>query len=408
VTIAGQTISISQLGTGGGPSGLRFVPLPPCRVMETRALYNFEGRTGAFGPPALIASETRTLNLPVSNVCSIPSTAKAYVVNVTVIPTTTVNFVTVWPAGETRPNVWTIRSPDGQTVANSAIVTAGTNGGISVFASDRTDLLIDISGYYTDSTAVSGLAYYPLTPCRVIDTRVLYRQPAGPFGPPSMGKGETRRFRFPVTPYCPVPVAAAYSVTITAAPPAALAYLTAWPGGSGQPNVSSINSFVGRVLANSVIIPASADGSIDVFTFDATDFLIDINGYYAPDDGQRGLFYFPVTQCRASDSTVSGGPYPDDTTRTINIPAAAGCSGIPSNAQGYAINVTALPGGNPMPFLTAYPTGQARPNASILNAFQGQVVTNAAIIPAGTNGAIDIYAFRRTDVVVEVSGYFSR
>src|SRR5262249_8536823 len=112
--------------------------------------------------------------------------------------------------------------------------------------------------------------------------------------------------------------------------------------------------------------------------------------------------------CRASDSTVSGGPYPPETARTINIAAASGCSGISANAQGYALNVTALPSGNPMPFITAYPTGQPRPNASILNAFQGQVVTNSAIIPAGTNGAIDIYAYRGTDVIVEVSGYFGR
>lgn len=224
-----------------------------------------------------------------------------------------------------------------------------------------------------------------------------------------MGRGEMRRFRFPSTSYCSVPVAAAYSVTVTAAPPAPLAYLTAWPDGSSQPNVSSINSFAGRTLANNVIIPASGDGSIDVFTYDPTDFLIDINGFYAPDDGTgRGLYYFPVTQCRAIDSTVSGGPFADDTARTINVPATTGCSGIPPSAQGYAINVTALPNGNPMPFITAYPTGQPRPNASILNAFQGQVVSNAAIIPAGTNGSIDIYAYRRTDVVLEVSGYFGR
>lgn len=390
-------------------SPLRFVPLPPCRLMETRAAYNFEGRTGAFGPPAINAAETRTLNLPASNVCSIPSTAKAYVVNTTLIPNGGgVGFATLFPAGEARPNVWTIRSPDGQIVANSAIVKAGTNGGISVYTSDRTDMLIDISGYYTDSTAVSGLAYYPTTPCRVIDTRADYRSPAGPFGPPAMAARQTRSFRFPATTYCTVPNASAYSVTITVVPPASLAYLTAWPNGIAQPNVSSINSFSGRVLANSVIIPASSNGTIDVFTFDATDFIIDINGYYAPDDGVNGLFYFPVTQCRASDSTVSGGAYADDTTKSIQIPAVSGCTGIPTNARGYAINVTALPNGNPMPFLTAYPTGQPRPNASILNAFQGQIVSNSAIVPAGVNGAIDIYAFRRTDVVVEVSGYFGR
>ena len=35
------------------------------------------------------------------------------------------------------------------------------------------------------------------------------------------------------------------------------------------------------------------------------------------------------------------------------------CSGIPSDARGYAMNVTAIQNGNPMPFLTVYPTGDA-------------------------------------------------
>ena len=122
----------------------------------------------------------------------------------------------------------------------------------------------------------------------------------------------------------------------------------------------------------------------------------------------NGLFYFPITQCRASDSTTAGGAYPDDTARTIAVPAAAQCSGIPAGAKAYALNVTALPSGSPMPYLAAYPTGQARPIASILNAFEGQIVSNSTIVPAGVNGAIDVYAYRRTDVVVEISGYFGR
>jgi hypothetical protein len=55
-----------------------------------------------------------------------------------------------------------------------------------------------------------------------------------------------------------------------------------------------------------------------------------------------------------------------------------------------------------------YPTGQGRPNASILNAFQGQTVTGGGIVPGGTGGAIDVYAFRRANIVVDVSGYFAR
>jgi hypothetical protein len=255
-----------------------------------------------------------------------------------------------------------------------------------------------------------------MTPCRVIETRSDYRSPEGPFGPPSMNSGEKRRFRLPASPYCSVPTnAAAYSMTITVVPPRALAYLTAWPAGGSQPNVSSLNSFAGRTLANSVIVPASADGSIDVYTFDPTDFLVDINGYFAPDDGSKGQYFFPITQCRAADTTDANLPSPfgppiynDDTTRTIPLLSSTRCSGLPSTAKAYAVNVTALPGGSPMPFITVSPTGQPRPNSSILNAFQGQTVSNAAIIPAGTNGAIDLYTYRRTNVVVELSGFFGR
>jgi len=182
----------------------------------------------------------------------------------------------------------------------------------------------------------------------------------------------------------------------------------------GQPNVSSINSFAGRVLANNIIVPASADGSIDVFAFDSTDFLMDITGFFAPDNGS-GLYYFPVTQCRAADTRGNGftgafgGPIMEsNTTRTFPIPAAPTCTGIPAAARAYALSATAIPNGSPMPFITVWGTGAPRPNASMLNAFEGQTVTGSAIIPAGTNGSIDVYAYLRTQVVVDVSGYFGR
>ncbi|MCC6393904.1 MAG: hypothetical protein IT167_25120 [Bryobacterales bacterium] len=416
VTVAGQNVTITQLGSASSPSPLRFVSLPPCRVMETRPVYNFEGRTGAFGPPFLAAGEVRTMNLPVSTVCQIPATARAYVLNVTLVPRGGVNYVTVWPAGDTRPSYYSVRSPDGNIVANSAIVKAGVSGGISVYTTDATDAIIDIAGYFTDDPNVPALVYYPLTPCRVIDTRIDYRTPPGPFGPPSMGVRETRHFRFPSTPYCQIPIgAAAYSMTVTAVPQGPLQYLTAWPTGGPQPNVSSLNSPAGRTLANSVIIPANMDGSVDVFTYNQTDFLVDINGYFAADDGKTGLYYFPVTQCRAVDTTNAayvtgyGGPmFADDTTRSFAVPTSPYCTGIPATAKGYALNVTAVPNGSPMPFLTVYPTGKSRPNASILNAFEGQTVSNSVVVPAGSNGAVDVYAYRKTHVVVEVSGYFGR
>ena len=56
-------------------------------------------------------------------------------------------------------------------MANAAIVPAGTGGDITVFASNDTDLVIDINGYFAPA-GPGGLSLYPVAPCRVIDTRL--------------------------------------------------------------------------------------------------------------------------------------------------------------------------------------------------------------------------------------------
>lgn len=419
ITVAGLSLTITQSAVAPPmltSTPMRFVSLTPCRLMETRPEYNFQGRAFPFGPPALDAAETRTFSPQASNVCTVPGTAKAYVLNVTLIPRNGgVDFVTVFPAGEARPDYWTVRSPDGLIVANSAVVRAGVAGGISVITSGAADVLVDIAGYFTDNAAESNLVFYPLTPCRVVETRAAYRPQAGQFGPPSMAAKQTRTFRFPQSTDCQIPQgASAYSMTITVVPSGPLPFLTAWPAGAAQPNVSSINSPNGRVLANSVIVPASPDGSISLYAFEATDVIVDINGYFAPDNG-TGQFFYPVTQCRASNTNDGsytgsfGGPaFADNTTRTIPLRASTRCPGIPQTVRGYAANATVMPNGNPMPFLTVWGTGQAQPNASVINAFQGQTVSSGFIVPAGTDGSIDVFAFRATHVAVEISGYFGR
>jgi hypothetical protein len=420
LTIAGRSLTVIQEAAAPVTpiiTAQRFVSLTPCRLVETRQEYNFEGRTPPFGPPFLNGGETRTFTPSASNVCNVPASAKSYVLNVTLVPRGGgVDFATLYPAAEARPDFWTVRSPDGLIVANSAIVRAGTGGALSLYASTTTDVLGDIAGYFTDNPAESNLVYYPLTPCRVIETRALYRPQPGPFGPPSLPRQTTRSFRFPDNPYCVIPNgAAAYSVTLTVVPPAALPFLTAWPSSGPQPNVSSINSPNGRVLANSIIVPASGDGSINLYAFESTDVIVDINGYFAPDNGTTGLFYYPVTQCRLSntmDGSLTGsfgGPiFEDQTARSIPIPASTRCSGIPTTAKAYALNATVVPNGNAMPYLTVWPTGQPQPIASVINAFEGQTVSSGFIVPAGTGGSIDVFAYRRTQVALEISGYFGR
>jgi len=61
----------------------------------------------------------------------------------------------------------------------------------------------------------------------------------------------------------------------------------------------------------------------------------------------------------------------------------------------------------PVGFLSAWATGLTRPLASVLNDPTGTIVANAAIIPAGTSGSVDVYANAATNVIIDINGYFA-
>jgi hypothetical protein len=42
-----------------------------------------------------------------------------------------------------------------------------------------------------------------------------------------------------------------------------------------------------------------------------------------------------------------------------------------------------------------------------LNSWEGSVVANAAIVPAGANAAISVFVTQPTHVVLDINGYFA-
>jgi hypothetical protein len=79
--------------------------------------------------------------------------------NFTVVPPGPLSYITVWPTGQSQPVVSTLNDPTGTIVANAAIVPAGTGGSINVYASNATDLIIDINGYYAASFGTPTAGY---------------------------------------------------------------------------------------------------------------------------------------------------------------------------------------------------------------------------------------------------------
>jgi hypothetical protein len=128
---------------------LVFVGVTPCRLVDTR----FGG--GPFGGPSLAAGVTRTFPVLSSGSCILPSTAQAYSLNVTAVPPGFLGFLTIWPSGQPLPVASTLNSLQGFIVANAAIVPAGTNGSLDVYAMNPTDVIIDINGYYVPQGSFS-------------------------------------------------------------------------------------------------------------------------------------------------------------------------------------------------------------------------------------------------------------
>ena len=118
--------------------GYRFTPITPHRIVDSHSKV---GTTGALG-----AGKTATITTPAS---VLGSATGALAINLTAVSPTVSTWLTVWPAGSTRPSVSTLNPVAKQTVPNAAIALLGTGDAFNVFnAAGSTNFLVDVVGRY--------------------------------------------------------------------------------------------------------------------------------------------------------------------------------------------------------------------------------------------------------------------
>jgi hypothetical protein len=79
--------------------------------------------------------------------------------------------------------------------------------------------------------------------------------------------------------------------------------------------------------------------------------------------------------------------------------------GPPGTALAYVFNATVVPTGG-LGYLTLWPDGDPKPLVSTLNALDGSITNNMAIVPS-TNGKVGAYASGITQLVLDISSYFA-
>ncbi|MCU1391149.1 MAG: hypothetical protein JWL72_4487 [Ilumatobacteraceae bacterium] len=125
-----------------------FVPITPCRLLDTRAA----SQVGSRGHP-LLPGETYTQAVTGTNGnCTIPADANAVAMNVTVVNGTIGSFLTVWPADAAQPLAsslnWVAGAPATPNKVDVKLSVAGT---VSLFNNSGTvDVVADIVGFYAD------------------------------------------------------------------------------------------------------------------------------------------------------------------------------------------------------------------------------------------------------------------
>ncbi len=389
-----ETPGVRPVASATGVS-TRYVPITPIRVLDTRTDPT-RHRLGANGLLSLAPVTTAVLGASGTSAGSV----QAVVLNLTMVDVDAAGFASVWPTGSIQPTVSSVNTDvAGQTVANMVTVPVGVDGYVSVFSSVGADFIVDVQGIYESASSATAGRLVPLAPRRAIDTRQLTPLPSDSSITVDVGS-------------VGVPADAAAAVlNVTATQTRAAGYLTVWAADTPRPVASNLNvPGAGYTVANQVIAGVT-NGRVSVYSYEATDVLVDVTGYVtgtAAPSGTAGLFV-PIAPARLLDTRTpgpwsSGVPLSDGSSMTLPI---SGRGGVPaSGVAAVALNVTATRSLAPG-YVTAWPAGTPVPGTSTLNVVAaGRTVPNHAITPLN-GGAVSLYSFGGTDLLVDVAGYWT-
>ncbi|MGI9120104.1 MAG: hypothetical protein ACR2G7_08300 [Acidimicrobiales bacterium] len=179
-------------------------------------------------------------------------------------------------------------------------------------------------------------------------------------------------------------------MNVTVTEPSAASFLTAWPSGEPRPNASNLNYVAGQTVPNLVVVKVGTDGKVNLHNaLGSTHVVADVVGWYSDASVTTGARYRALSPARILDTrTGNGAPRVKLGPNQTLALQVTGRGGVPfSGVSAVVMNVTVTEP-SAASVLTAWPTGEARPNASNLNYVAGQTVPNLVVVKVGTDGKV--------------------
>jgi len=304
LSVGSHTVLATQTdpaGKSSGPSntvtftitivGTQFVPKSPYRVLDTRPDTKVGSTTGPVALGGAVTLSAAQLNVPAG-------TASAVVINLTVDAPDEAGFVTAYPSDQPRPVVSSLNFAKGQTRANLVIVPLAADGSITLYAQQQTQLVADVFGYFATQALTDSGLFHPLTPSRLLDTRVGNNTP--------LSTDETRNLAVTGTGGVPASGVEAVVLNVTVSRPTGAGYVSAFPKGAPfNKMTSNVNFQPGDLASTRVIVPVGADGSVSFYNFNGnTPLVVDVTGWFSAtgSNDTTGAQFVAVDPARVVDS----------------------------------------------------------------------------------------------------------
>jgi hypothetical protein len=375
-------------------AGSGYFALPnPVRIADTR--------TGLGGVPKTIMGTGAAFQVVVPN-SLVPSDATAVVLNISGVGARGSTFLSVYSGPNWGGNSTLNLNALDANATVAAIVKLNVSH--AFFVRNQlywTHAVVTLAGYFGAPTA-GGLGYKALPSNRLLDTRtsigghqrklavneIVTVQVANRFGVPAN--------------------ATAAVVNMTALNQTAGGYLTAYP--YAPTGVASVD-YHKYSRSNLVIVPLSGGNFSLGNRFASTDAMVDIVGYFGGTAATAKFVPLPNSVRIVDTRNGNGGYYGTLAANYAVSEDAGGLNGVPYEATGVWIGITAIASGSG--YVTIYPNGTVAPHASNLDYTPGRVVPNAGIAtlsaPTATvpPGFSTVNRFGLVNLLEDVYGYFS-
>jgi hypothetical protein len=176
-------------------------------------------------------------------------------------------------------------------------------------------------------------------------------------------------------------------------------FLTVYPNGQPLPVASNVNYTTGADVPNLVVAPLGADGSVNIFSEDATHVIVDIFGWFGT-NATNG--FIPAVPTRVFDSRSTGKV---GAGQVVTFPVV-GFGGVPAGTPSVALNLTIDQPDQPG-FASAFASGAPVPLTSNVNFGAGQTRPNVVFAPVGADGQVSVFVSTGAHVIADVFGWYS-